>query len=243
MRALRDTILWLEGGYAPRGPGYGPTLYGIDASSWPQYASRIVPRGPAKLTLDEAVSFYQKHFIAEQFGTAAFNAVFTKHQGLALAIMFNTLHGAPADRRVNDVYDLLALQTWWKPSKSRVAFAWSSLSQMSSTSLARVAAELYRSYPVMYRGRLALFGAAEQEGIRTRLDRERSLLLHANEGAIVRVVGAAKAGVESVKNAVNRIRSERNRTPEMNKPKATRSTSSTARKAGESAYRADTSLY
>lgn len=243
MSALRDTILWLEGGYAPRGPGYGPTLYGIDASRWPQYASRIVPSGPRKLTLDEAEAFYRRHFIAEQFGVAAFDTVYSKHQGLALAIMFNTLHGAPADRKVNDVYDLLATQTWWRPSKSRVSFAWTTLARMTKSDLARVAAELHRTYPVMYPGRLALFGAAEQQGIRIRLERERSLLLHANEGTVVRLIGAAKAGVENVKSVVNRIRSSRDDSPEENKQKPRRPTSPTPAGVGRSFYRDDISPY
>lgn len=196
---LRRAIADLEGGYTP----IGPTIWGIDARHWPTWAARVRASANPRtaITLDEAVGFYKKNFIAAQIGTTNWSLVYNRHPGLAIALLFNLLHGAPAgfNRKgePDDAYDLLSLQSWWQPSNRRIRFAWDTLASFTTAELNAVAARLHRDYPKMLNGRIRLVeGGSMPKGVTRRVNAERAMLLQQSSGGVAATVSGAVAGAE-----------------------------------------------
>jgi len=210
-------LLAIEGGYDP----VGPTMYGIDARSWPAYASRIRAQS---LSLNDAISFYEKNFIS-QCGAENWASVFDKSPGLAMALLFNLIQGAPGSRTgvANDAYDLLAKQDWYRPSNRRISGAFEQMARLSAAKLTTVAKQLYADYPQMYPGRLQVTegGAKNASGLVKRWEKERSFLLVHSTSIVESVLDSLKRSVEGVKDKLL----DRHRTvaPVVSKPRRPRS--------------------
>jgi len=188
-------LVAIEGGYDP----VGPTMYGIDARSWPAYRSRIQKKA---LSLSDAIKFYEDNFIT-QCGSREWAKVFDQCPGLAMALLFNLIQGAPGSRTgvLNDAYDLLATQDWYKKSARRISGTFKQLAAMSSTELQRVAKQLYADYPKMYRGRLAVTegSASNSDGLVKRWEKERSFLLVHSRNIVESTLDTLRRSVEGVK--------------------------------------------
>lgn len=188
-------LVAIEGGYDP----VGPTMYGIDARSWPAFASRIRAKS---LTLEAAITFYETNFIT-QCGSKEWAAVFDRCPGLAMALLFNLIQGAPGSRKgvINDAYDLLALQGWYQKSSRRISGSFKQLAAMSASELQAVAKQLYLDYPKMYAGRLDVTegSASKSDGLKLRWEKERSFLLVHSRNIVESTLDTLRRSVVGVK--------------------------------------------
>lgn len=188
-------LVAIEGGYDP----VGPTMYGIDARSWPAFGARIRAKS---LTLDAAIDFYEANFIT-QCGTREWSAVFDRCPGLAMALLFNLIQGAPGSRKgiINDAYDLLATQSWYKKSERRISGSFKQLAAMNASELQSVAKQLYLDYPKMYKGRLGATegSASNASGLTARWEKERSFLLVHSRNIVESTLDTLRRSVTGVK--------------------------------------------